>query len=313
MDRALARLAPAITIGAALCLLMPMCEGGAFAAGLTAKDTAKAKQARELYKGGQYEAAAEVYLRLSSDNPDMLVFTRNLGACYYYLRRPEPALSNLREYLRRSLDITQEDRSEVEGWIAEMDNLRHQPAAAPSTAPTVPVEPPLAGDPSPIPAETATPAPAAPIAPAVAGTQTSAPAAPPAAARALVAAAAPSSAGPAATQPAPQTANVWPQPSAPAAPPWSRPTVTEPTVSPPLSLADSGKVGVSGEALDLRQKPAGEIDTTASQSSNYWWLWTGIGVLVAGGIATAVVLSTRSHGRDGTCSSGLNGCIVVGQ
>jgi tetratricopeptide (TPR) repeat protein len=90
-----------VVIGSALCLSMPLCEGRALAAGLTAKDTARAKQARQLYKEGRYEDAAKLFSRLSSAYPDMLVLTRNLGACYYYLRRPEPALSNLREYLRR--------------------------------------------------------------------------------------------------------------------------------------------------------------------------------------------------------------------
>ena len=128
-----------IVIGCALCLSLPICEGRAQAAGLSAKDTAKAKQARQLYKAGNYEAAAEIFLRLSNDYPDMLVLTRNLGACYYYLHRPEPALSNLREYLERAQDITAEDRREVEGWIAEMEKLRNQMAA--SIAPVSPPPP----------------------------------------------------------------------------------------------------------------------------------------------------------------------------
>ena len=75
-----------------------------------------------------------VFLQLSVDNPDMPVFVRNLGACFYYLRRPDPALSNLREYLHKKKDIAPDDRSEVEGWIAEMDKLR-QYGPTPATGP----------------------------------------------------------------------------------------------------------------------------------------------------------------------------------
>lgn len=143
MVRSLARLSLEVVIGFALCLSVSLCEGHALAAGLTAKDTARAKQAKQLYKEGQYQEAAKIFSSLSSDHPDMLVFTRNLGACYYYLRRPEPALSNLREYLRRAQDITPDDRSEVEGWMGEMDKLRGQASAIPGPVP-VAAAPPVA-------------------------------------------------------------------------------------------------------------------------------------------------------------------------
>jgi hypothetical protein len=181
MLRSLARLSLGIAIGSALCLSVPLCEGSALAAGLTAKETAKAKQAKQLYKEGQYEQAAKLFSSLSSDHPEMLVFTRNLGACYYYLRRPEPALSNLREYLRREQDITPEDRSEVEGWMAEMEKLRshlHAPAVAPvapepamgaTPPPYAPVPPLIAPAPSPPPSTTSfPPVAAAPFQPAAA-------------------------------------------------------------------------------------------------------------------------------------------------
>jgi tetratricopeptide (TPR) repeat protein len=123
------------------------------AAGLSAKDNARARQARKLYKEGQYEEAAKVFSNLSLDYPDKLVFTRNLGACYYYLRRPDPALSNLREYLQRSQDITPQDRREVEGWIAEMETLRSQAAPTPTAVPGAPAVLPVKENPAPAPAE----------------------------------------------------------------------------------------------------------------------------------------------------------------
>jgi len=98
----------------------------AAAAGMDKQSTADAKKATQLYKTGNYEEAAKIFLQLSIDNPGMPVFVRNLGACYYYLRRAEPAVSNLREYLHKKKDIAPDDRAEVEGWITEMSLLRQR-------------------------------------------------------------------------------------------------------------------------------------------------------------------------------------------
>jgi len=246
-----------IAIGFTLFLSLAVEEGMALSRGLTANDTANAKQAQQLYKKGQYEDAAEIYSRLSIDYPELLVFTRNLGACFYYLRKPEPALSNLREYLRLGQGITSEDRTEVQAWIAEMEKLRDQ-LAVPSTAGS---------------AEHTTPLSAAAL---PAGTSTR---------------------EPAEVQPA------RPEPSVLAA---------AQVLSAPPSGDANGKPAAQGEALDLSQKPANDNGATTSESGSRWWLWTSIGAAVAGGIVTAILLSTRSPGRDSTCSSGLSGCTVVG-
>jgi len=285
MARTLTRLSLAIAIGSALCVLMPMCTGRALAAGLAAKDAAKAKEAKQLYKAGRYEPAAEIFLRLSIDYPDTLAFTRNLGACYYYLRQPEPALSNLREYLRREQGISADDRGEVEGWIAEMEKLREQLAAISSDASAVRAAPVPAAvaPPSSVP-QPALPPPAAPSPP-------------------VALSMAPPTPEPLAAPPAPP-ADHPPEPSAPAA---------APVLSASPSLADSGKPAIQAEALDLRQKTASENGAATSESGSRWWLWTGIGVVVAGGIVTAIWLSTRNPGRDETCLSGFSGCFVVGK
>jgi tetratricopeptide (TPR) repeat protein len=110
----------------------------AAAAGLDKQSTANAKKATHLYKTGNYEEAATLFLQLSIDNPSMPVFVRNLGACYYYLRRPDPAVSNLREYLHKEKDIAPDDRAEVEGWISEMTLLRQRGASATQAAGTAP-------------------------------------------------------------------------------------------------------------------------------------------------------------------------------
>jgi tetratricopeptide (TPR) repeat protein len=148
-----------ITMLAAFGASLPQLQGTALAAGLDEKGEADAKQATRLYKQGQYQEAAEIFARLSVDYPDMPIFDRNLGACFYHLRKPEPALSNLRRYLGRRQDIAPDDKAVVDRWIDEMEQLRAQNAAA--SAPSAP--PPVAPTPQPPPA--AAPAPAAAQAP----------------------------------------------------------------------------------------------------------------------------------------------------
>ena len=130
-------------LGAAAVVAIP---NPACAAELDKKSKADAKEATAFYKEGNYDDAARIFLRLSVANPDTLVFVRNLGACYYYLRRAEPALSNLRDYLHRKKNIADDDRAEVERWIGEMDRLHTEPAqplpAQPlPPSPVVPVVP----------------------------------------------------------------------------------------------------------------------------------------------------------------------------
>jgi len=103
----------------------------ALAADFDQKGEAQAKEATRLFHRGMYEAAAAIYARLAVDYPAMVIFHRNLGACYYYLNKPEPALSNLRQYLTRRSDISPEDKAAVERWIDEMEKLRAERRSSP--------------------------------------------------------------------------------------------------------------------------------------------------------------------------------------
>jgi len=185
MARSLRILALGILVST-LVSALPFLTTPALAAELDKKGKSDAKEAMRFYKEGNYEDAAKLFVRLSIAYPDMLVFVRNLGACYYYLRRYEPALSNLRDYLHRKTDITADDRAEVSGWIGEMERLRDQAnaPAAPSAPAAAPAPAPIAA-PAPVPAPTPpapvapAPAPAAPAAAAAAPAPSAPPAAPP--------------------------------------------------------------------------------------------------------------------------------------
>jgi hypothetical protein len=127
------RLAP-ILLGVMVCTAganLAHFEGFAVAADLDDKGEAQAKEATRLYKQGQYEEAAKLFAQLSVEHPDMPIFERNVGACFYYLKKPEPALSNLRNYLNHKKDIAPDDKAVVDRWIEEMEKLRAQSTAAP--------------------------------------------------------------------------------------------------------------------------------------------------------------------------------------
>jgi hypothetical protein len=172
-----------VVLAASLSSLAP----AALAGGLDEKGKATLKQATRFFKQGMYDEAAKMLTDLSVDHPEMVILQRHLGACYYYLRRPEPALSNLRSYLaRKKSDIAADDKQEVERWIDEMEKLRAKtaaeaaapqpvvespaPAPLPPPAPMVPPSP-VAGSPAyapapmPQPVAATPPAPRAPAAP----------------------------------------------------------------------------------------------------------------------------------------------------
>jgi len=121
----------ALTVAAAS---LPCLQSAAFARGLDSNSQAEAKEATRLYKAGQYEEAAKLFAQLTVDHPDMPIFERSLGACFYYLHRPEPALSNLRNYLRDRKDVPADDKEVVDHWIGEMERLEAQNKAAAAPA-----------------------------------------------------------------------------------------------------------------------------------------------------------------------------------
>jgi hypothetical protein len=122
-----------------LCLTWAQPPSTALAAGLDERGEAQAKEASQFYKQGHYEEAASIFAKLSVEYPDMAIFDRNLGACFYYLRKPDPALSNLRRYLSRKKNIGPDDKTVVDRWIDEMEKLRAR-VAGPEVAPAAPKE-----------------------------------------------------------------------------------------------------------------------------------------------------------------------------
>jgi len=95
-------------------------------------------KAREDFGAGRYQEALDIFVKLYAEklHPNYL---RNIGRCYQNLGEPDKAISSFREYLRKAKGVSADERSEVEGYIKEMEDLKKQREAA--AAPPPPVQP----------------------------------------------------------------------------------------------------------------------------------------------------------------------------
>lgn len=124
-------------------------------------------QAREAFAAGSYKEALDIYTKLYAEKLHP-TYLRNIGRCYQNLSEPERAISSFREYLRKGKDIPNDERTEIEGYIQEMEDLQKRQAAAAAPAP-VPVPTPtpaptpqpmvMVAQPAPAPAPASEPAP----------------------------------------------------------------------------------------------------------------------------------------------------------
>jgi hypothetical protein len=153
------RLRPRPTLRLALQLLLVVATLGSTVAPTSNAAQAATKQtdkreigARKAFAAGHYEEALDLYTQLYADKVHP-TYLRNVGRCYQNLKQPEKAINAFRDYLRQAKGLTASERNEVEGYIAEMETLQKQQAAAaappPSPPPqpaTVPAAPPIAPD-----------------------------------------------------------------------------------------------------------------------------------------------------------------------
>jgi len=108
-------------------------------------------QAREAFGASRYQEALDLYAKLYAEKLHP-VYLRNIGRCYQNLGEPDKAISSFREYQRKAKQLSKDERAEVDGFIAEMQDLKRQretqaatpiePVVKPSAPPPV-VEQPL--------------------------------------------------------------------------------------------------------------------------------------------------------------------------
>jgi hypothetical protein len=107
--------------------------------------------ARQAFAAGNYKEALDIYAKLYAEKLHP-TYLRNIGRCYQNLGEPDRAISSFREYLRKAKGLSTDERSEVEGYIGEMEDLQRKQASAAQPQPTpAPVAPPVAPSPAPAP------------------------------------------------------------------------------------------------------------------------------------------------------------------
>ncbi|MBN2574737.1 MAG: tetratricopeptide repeat protein [Deltaproteobacteria bacterium] len=82
-------------------------------------------EARQAFAAGRYQEALDLYAELYADKVHP-TYLRNVGRCYQNLKQPDKAINAFRDYLRQAKKLTASERTEVEGYIAEMEALEKQ-------------------------------------------------------------------------------------------------------------------------------------------------------------------------------------------
>jgi hypothetical protein len=98
-------------------------------------------QARADFAAGRYQQAVEKFAELYAQTADP-VFLRNIARCYQKMKRPQEAIDRFHDYLHKAKDLSPGERTEIEGYIKDMEALRaaQEPPVA-ATKPTAPAPP----------------------------------------------------------------------------------------------------------------------------------------------------------------------------
>ena len=102
-------------------------------------------KARTHFAAGEYKEALDIYARLYAETMHP-TYLRNIARCHQNLGNPDKAISSFREYLRKARDLSPDQRAEIEGYIAEMEQLKQSKTAGRRPAPRRP--PPAAPPPA---------------------------------------------------------------------------------------------------------------------------------------------------------------------
>ena len=229
-------------------------------------------EARAQYARGDYQKALNVFAALFAERGNPL-YLRNIGRCHQKLRQPDKAIDAFEEYLRRGRRLKPQEKTEIKGFIREMEALRAEQAKAPAVAaPPSVLQPPAVGPaPPPVAVE--------PSGRSAASSSSSAPARGSSASpgRGSPGAAASPGRGPSsASSPGRVAASARPVPS-------------------PLPALPATPAEPSGPLVTVTTKatPAPEPRPLTRQ----WWFWAGVGAVVVGGAVAAFALKGGGAGK----------------
>jgi len=90
-------------------------------------------RARKLFAGGDYRQALDIYVSLYAETLHP-TYLRNIARCQQNLGEADKAIASFREYLRKAKDLSAAQRQEIDGYIAEMEDLKRRQAGGGSGA-----------------------------------------------------------------------------------------------------------------------------------------------------------------------------------
>jgi len=131
-------------------LVMALSVGGA-AEAASAADHQSEMKAREAFAAGRYDEALQLFAKLYAETLHP-VYLRNIGRCHQKMREPDKAIDAFRDYLAKSKKLPADERTEIQGYIKEMEALRDEQARAAAPPVVPPPSPPPALPPAPSPA-----------------------------------------------------------------------------------------------------------------------------------------------------------------
>ena len=124
-------------LGAMLVVLLTAFQAPARADG----EESAEMRARTYFASAHYQEALDLYARLYAETLHP-TYLRNIARCYQGLRDPDKAISSFQEYLRKAKDLSPEQRAEIDGYLAEMEQLKKSRATAAVAPPPAPAPPP---------------------------------------------------------------------------------------------------------------------------------------------------------------------------
>jgi len=118
-----------VVLGISLALLIATPVVSTPVAHAAKADNATEMKAREAFAAGRYDEALELFAKLYAQTLHP-VYLRNIGRCHQKLRQPDKAIDKFNEYLAKEKKISADERTEIEGYIKEMEALRDEQARA---------------------------------------------------------------------------------------------------------------------------------------------------------------------------------------
>jgi hypothetical protein len=101
-------------------------------------------KARESFAAGRYDEALQTFAKLYAETLHP-VYLRNIGRCHQKMREPQKAIDAFQDYLAKTKagkdKITPDERTEIEGYIKDMETLRDSQTAKPVEPVGTPVTP----------------------------------------------------------------------------------------------------------------------------------------------------------------------------